>query len=400
MIQLPNGCYCGELVVTPKNWKQLGASLKKDWYISYRFYDPQQKDKYPKGKFRVVKGMNTYLSLDTRRTATKEIIKIELSLLQDDGFNPITGVLNQPVINKALEIEPTTPILKALQYSFDKITIEKGTRDDIASMLKFFSQAVNKLQYQNLEIAQLRRKHIKIALEEVKAIRPAFSNSRFNKYRTYLMILFSELMELDAVELNPVKDIRKKKEIKKIREVLTDKQRVEVNEYLFLNYKPFWQFLHIFYHSGAREVEMVRVQRKDVDLDNQRCKYLVKKGGDWHEVWRPIKDSVLPLWIAQVAGASPEDYVFSEGLLPGTTAIKSYQITKRWYRLVKKKLGITADFYSLKHLNTDETAALLDIKDAAAQNSHTSTVITMKHYAFGEKDRQNERLKKVGNKFA
>ena len=108
----------------------------------------------------------------------------------------------------------------------------------------------------------------------------------------------------------------------------------------------------------------------------------------------------MPLWIAQVAGASPENYVFSEGLLPGTTAIKSYQITKRWYRLVKKKLGITADFYSLKHLNTDETAALLDIKDAAAQNSHTSTVITMKHYAFGEKDRQNERLKKVGNKFA
>jgi hypothetical protein len=87
MIQLPNGCYCGELVVNPKNWKQLGASLKKDWYISYRFYDPQQKNKYPKGKFRVVKGMNSFTNLEEGRTATKEIIKIELALLQFDDID-------------------------------------------------------------------------------------------------------------------------------------------------------------------------------------------------------------------------------------------------------------------------------------------------------------------------
>ena len=76
------------------------------------------------------------------------------------------------------------------------------------------------------------------------------------------------------------------------------------------------------------------------------------------------------------------------------------QITRRWKRHIKDKLGIEADFYSLKHLNTDETAALLDLGDAAAHNSHTSTVITLKHYAFGEKARQQERIKKVGNSFA
>jgi hypothetical protein len=67
---------------------------------------------------------------------------------------------------------------------------------------------------------------------------------------------------------------------------------------------------------------------------------------------------------------------------------------------VKKKLGVKEDFYSLKHLNLDETASILNINDAAAMASHTSTVITLKHYAVNEKSRQNKRLKLVNNKFA
>jgi len=50
-------------------------------------------------------------------------------------------------------------------------------------------------------------------------------------------------------------------------------------------------------------------------------------------------------------------------------------------------------------LNIDETAAALDIKDAAAMAGHTTPVITIAHYALNEKDRQHERLRKVNNSF-
>lgn len=63
-------------------------------------------------------------------------------------------------------------------------------------------------------------------------------------------------------------------------------------------------------------------------------------------------------------------------------------------------LGIKGDFYSLKHSNLDETAAALDINAAAAMAGHTTPVITLKHYAHGEKERQHERLKKVANTFS
>ena len=66
---------------------------------------------------------------------------------------------------------------------------------------------------------------------------------------------------------------------------------------------------------------------------------------------------------------------------------------------VKKKLNISADFYSLKHLNIDETADALDIKDASVMAGHTTPVITIKHYALNEKERQHERMSKVNNSF-
>jgi hypothetical protein len=55
MIHLSNGCKCSEPKVNPANWETGKASLKKNRFIYYRFYDPSAKDKYPKGKLRIIK---------------------------------------------------------------------------------------------------------------------------------------------------------------------------------------------------------------------------------------------------------------------------------------------------------------------------------------------------------
>lgn len=72
----------------------------------------------------------------------------------------------------------------------------------------------------------------------------------------------------------------------------------------------------------------------------------------------------------------------------------------RWRKYIKEGLGIDADFYALKHLNTDETSRILDAEAAAKMAGHTSTVITLKHYLFNEEEREREKLRKVGNVFA
>lgn len=204
--------------------------------------------------------------------------------------------------------------------------------------------------------------------------------------------------------MDPLSKIKKRKTIKKIRLTLTVEERKKVDRHLFKNHRTFWSFMHIFFHSGSRETEMMQVRVEDVNIAQQRFKVTVRKGKEWREEWRTIKDIVMPLWEEVTAESKPGQYLFAKFLKPGDIAISSDQLAKRWRKYVKapapKGLGIKADFYSLKHSNLDEIAELLSVGDASKAAGHTTIHITKKHYLINEEERRHRRLKIVNNKFA
>ena len=211
------------------------------------------------------------------------------------------------------------------------------------------------------------------------------------------MIIYAELADRDIVDSNFIKDIRKQYEVKKIRQVLTQKERKKIKKHLS-KYPEFLRYINIFFHAGVRNSELLRVKVRDVDLKNQQYQVTILKGKNRRQEIKVIKDIALPYWRKQIKGADLEHYVFSRGLLPGSAPIRQEQISERWKRHVKS-LGITADFYPLKHLGLDEVAAELSAKDAARLASHTTPVVTISHYLGGEKQRQMARIRKVRNKF-
>jgi hypothetical protein len=97
MIQLPHGCRCSEPKVNPANWESPKASIRKNWYIQYRFYDPVQTIKYPKGKLRIIKGMNVCM------------LKSDLTI---NGFREINEAIsfNEDILNITV-----TDIIKNVQ---------------------------------------------------------------------------------------------------------------------------------------------------------------------------------------------------------------------------------------------------------------------------------------------
>jgi len=400
MIKLPFECYCSELKVNPTNWLTSKASTKNDWYVYYRFYDPCFKEnlKFKKGKLVILKGMNQFKMLTTRQSETQLIITRELEKLKNTAFNPITNK-DIEVRNIPQDIVPTTPFIIALEEAEKRISGASSTKRDLKSILRFVKISATQLRYSDLPVCNISRKHIKQILSNIDLFN-GISSHRHNKIRSYLMMIYKELIELEVVEVNPIWDLSKKKSIQKLRLLPSIENRQKINEYLKENQYRFWLFMQIFFHSGARLTEIMNVKRQHVNFVNQSFIITIKKGKYYKEVVRPIKDIALQFWEEAVKGAAPNDFIFSKGLYPGIYSIQSYQITKRWNRHIKKKLGINEDFYSLKHLNLDETAAMLNINDASAMASHTSTNVTEKHYAIGEKQRQNERLKKVDNKFA
>lgn len=402
MITLPNGCSCSELAVFPRNWNLKGASLEVDWYISYRFYDPGYRHipKYKYGKLVIVKaGINRLKTLEERRCIVRELLASEMVLLAEEGYNPIAKV--KPLTTGSQDYGQM-PVFEALWFAYSKKQLEPHTAEDIRSVLKYVKKALEVAGLDGMPVKEMERKHIKMLLDCCGKVKQTWSNNTFNQYRKYLCLLFNELLQYDAIIHNPVIGISKMKATIKVRKMLSQDERLLINESVKQHQYEFWRFLQIFFHSGSRETELIRLQVKHVELTNQRFLVLIKKGKSFKEVYKPIKNVALPFWNELILGADKEAYVFGEGLKPELRdkPIRTEQITRRWKRHVKGKLGIEADFYSLKHLNTDETAALLGLEAAALQNSHTSTVITLKHYALGEKGRQMERVKKVGNRFA
>ncbi len=372
--------------------------MKKNWYVFYRFYDPVFRDnpRFKNGKLVIIKGMNHLTVKFDRVAQTKQIITAEIEKLQNKAYNPISHKIGE--VAPIFEIKPSTGFNTALVKAEQRISAAPSTKRDLKSILRFITKASVQLGYSELAIQSITRKHIKQLLLHIDNT-CAESANRFNKIRSYLMMLFKELIELEAVEANPLRDLSKKKCVQRLRQLPSAESRNLISEFLFKHEYRFWIFMQIFFHSGGRITELINVQACQVNLLNQTFFITVKKGNAFKEVLRPIKDIALPFWIEALTAANPTDFIFSKGLKPGPAAIQSYQITKRWNRHVKVKLGIAEDFYSLKHLNLDQTAALLNIEDASVMASHGSSTITAKYYAVGEKDRQNERLKKIQNPF-
>jgi integrase len=383
--KLPNNCSIDGFKIAPAD-----LSMDKKWFVYYTFYDPE----YPNGFRRQIRGgINRFKNFKVRKEAAEELMKHEMAELLD-GFNPFKRKLIVPANS---DVIPDTPFIQALQIAFKKIKGVKGTLVDIQSVIKGTAEAAEKLGIDQMPVKNVSRKYFKMIFEQCK-YNPRFSANRQNVYRKWLKKLFDELIEMESVEVNPLVFIRKEKIVKKKRVMPTDEQRRQISKYLKENFYNFWRAIQIFFASGSRETELMNVKIKDIDLKNQQCRYLVLKGKEAHEVTRPISDAVLHLW--EELKGEDEDYLFSYDLTPGANKLSTEALSKRWKRHVKKELGINVDLYALKYLNTTEIMEILDdTKEAMKLTAHTTEAMIVKIYDTKNKQRKDDKIKKVGSTF-
>lgn len=282
--QLPNGCSVSELSVFPSDWHTKKAKVNIKWYIKYRFYDPLQS----KPKQIVLKGMNPFKSLFERQEETKRLLEKEMRDLLA-GINPFGKSI--------FDTHNSLTIVEALELAASKVVVAPITKRDINYALGKIKIAICQLGLKDLKVDDVSRKHFREILD-----RSSVSDDMFNKQRSYLMVLISVLCEMEILQSNCIRDIKKRKTTKYLRQVLTLDERKIVNDYLFEHYPSFHRFLHIFYHSGARISEMMRIKVSDVDLLNQRFKIIIKKGTRYYETWKTIKNIAMPFWEEQVKG--------------------------------------------------------------------------------------------------
>ncbi|MFL9844764.1 tyrosine-type recombinase/integrase [Flavobacterium rhizosphaerae] len=393
MKDLLNGCSYSDIWVSPTNWKTT-KKLTGNWYIQCQFYDPLFSKKYPEG-FPFRKKLNRIKNLEARRAAVALLLNEIPKLFEEKGYNPITKVFMARKIDNQTLISPETEFIEALKYALTKVVVSEYTMRDLKVIVNNIEKAVKSMQL-DLPLKNVNRLLIKQVLERLP-----MTPYKYNKYLTHLSILYNELVELEALEYNYIRDIRKRKTVKKIREVLTPEERKKVFVHLKANYTSFWVFMIIYFHSGGRITELLNLKVRDINLTRQYYRTVIKKGSHYREVDRPIKDIALEFWSGLIKDAEPDMYVFAENLEPGhrDKPIRIEQITRRWRTHVKQQLDITADFSSLKHSNLTETVDELSAQLAAKLAGHTTTTMVNRHYDVNKEAREMEILKRMKNHF-
>lgn len=344
------------------------------WYVQYYFYPHDGKRKETKVKANI----NRFKTLGERQIAMRHILQHVQQMIAQDS---------QP----AAEISPATGFIPALRATLAKINVTPFYRQEIGYIIDAIEAACSAINY-SLLIKDVERWHIKNILESMNK-----SPARYNAMRTALSILFSELVEYGSVKYNPVRDLKKKKVTRAPKKIPTQQQRKIIRKHLAANHPMFWRFVNIFYHSGARISELMRVQAKHVDLQNQTFTVLVKKGrqGTWQQ--RIIKDKAVQYWDELLKYAVPDGFIFSHGWQPGTEQMSEKRPLKVWDETVIKELGIKVTLYSLKHLHSTEVSELLSQQHAALANGHTSVKMVQQVYDVNSKRNAMLQVKGLGN---
>lgn len=217
--------------------------------------------------------------------------------LQEKGYNPITGKF---FIEKPSGIDPKTGFIDALHKAFDLLKLENTTLHDISSSINLFEIAAKKMGIERMEIDSVKRRHLRQLLETCEELKKSWSAYSFNNSRAYLIMLYKKLLEQDAIKMIPVKDIPKQKIIIRIKNVLSPEERLKIDKYLKEVNPDYRRFMQIFFHSGSRKTELVRLKVEDVYLDKQYIKLLIKKGSQQREELRAIKNIALDFWKEQI----------------------------------------------------------------------------------------------------
>jgi integrase len=376
------GCSYTELWVSPANWqKATKKDLDKDWYVQCIFFDPRYGKKYPKG-FPYRKKANKPQTIEERKALISFLLK-NIPQQFNNGYNPIT----KKYMN--LRDEGLYPDLLFIEAFKRALEIKSGTKShlyNIKRAIERLEEASEALGMQYIKIKDLRRVDLKIMLDYLQ-----LPDKYYNKFVIYFSSLYRVLIEYECCESNITRDIYPKKTFKEPRLVLEKNELDRIKELLEKTHPEFYRYMMIFLYSGARNTELFRLQRKDVDLDKQEFVILLEKGGQYKRCTKVILTPALEYW-KEVCGEcqSPDDYLFALNFVPSKKMGHTEIVTRFWKRNVKDKLGIEADFYALKHYMLDN----LDSDTAMLLASHTNKNTTA-IYQVNKAKKDREMLKQL-----
>lgn len=411
---LLNGCTSTIPYISPSNWASGKTSIRKKWFVRFTFYDPVHR---PKGKvIKWEKTINNFKSLVERQKEARKVLDQVVVDLKA-GVNPVLGhsVPDQIKMDHHITHEfltPQIPFKKAIEWAFDQFPANR-TKTDMQTIYFHIIPALTLTKYEKIPIRDVTPQHIVLLLDACAKVKSRYdpksklqiplswSNYKHNKCLAYLSMMLNKVVALRVIAINPCHGIQKQTVLVKPKIALMPYELEAIDQKL--KAKPnYRRFIQIFHASGSRITEMLKVQMKDVLLD-QQCFYrwiLKRKSKTIIQQRTTIPASVMHLWQEQLSMCkSPDDYLFGLKFRPGKKAIGHRSVQTYWSQLAQKPLGIKQGVYILKHHYLTQLKKMHGSQTAAGHAGHTSTSMVDSIYDLDRESSEHERIRSADISF-
>lgn len=335
------------------------------WYIEYYVHSHEKGDLVRKRK-RSIRGAN-----DTEKRATARKIIKDLNVLLADGYMVGTGP-------KKKRDSYTVGQAMRMAVEIKCASVGKRTQQRYKTMLNIWNDwagsDVNKKLITELDTAD-----IISFLDYMKQERQVANYTR-NNYLQDVKSCISELMERKIVIENVARGI-KKLQVKGQRIVVFSKeQQAQLEAWLKMHDIRLYYFTRFIYHGFLRPVEIIRLKRKHIDLDQGIILVRAHLSKNKKQMPVTITQGLAPiLEEMKVEGMHPEMHIFSTSLKPGFLQIYRNRVSERHAKAMKAcdMFGSDLNMYSWKHTgNCNAYRSGVDIKALQAQNRHSSLEMT------------------------
>ena len=361
---------------TPKLVKY--DDLSKPWFVYFR---------YNKVLFRFKYGIN-YITDLKKREKEANLLRDALHQKLKEGWDPTLPEVIQEQTNLSFS--------EALDFAMEKKSPNLGSKtiSGYNGTVRFMKAAIEKLDFGNLPITDVKRIHIKLLVEKVKEQRK-WSNNAYNKHLNHLKAILSELIQWDLIESNPAHNIKNLPVSESDANQPASVDDIEkIKKELESKHFDFWVFCLTIFHTGIRPEEITKMTLEMVDLRNNEIILPAEITKTKRKRIVPINQHLKSYYKKMEFEKLPKEYYlfgsFREAgkgnigkykdFIPGPTKINRDTATKRWEKIVKKGLGIDMNLYAMKHLGADrKILAGLEIDSLRELYGHTSKLMTEKY---------------------
>lgn len=171
----------------------------------------------------------------------------------------------------------------------------------------------------------------------------------YNNQLKMARALFTWAVEKCYSKENPFGNIKVKREQQKKRILIPPEVRQRIRDYFAIHRPNYLIVLELVYTSLLRPAEICRVQVKQVNLNEHYIYMPEDKTKNGHHRYAFLSDELCNLLSPLLKDVSPEDYLLSQGYVPGKQQMMSIRYRKHWDIMRKDlKLPQEMQLYSLR----------------------------------------------------